>query len=279
MEKNKIIEEIYSTIDNKSHWDTALVHIARYCMGHSGGGAALVPLDDGVSLWRHGSNPDPQAEYLYYTYWKNKTPLATHVPQTLDRDFIYIDDSFLSDSIVDNHPFYQEYLKIFGVRRVSNVIFKTFRNERFMVSLQTPVEASVTELSRIRKNITTIIPHISRSLNLGMKFHQTDAMKASFEEFIYNIPYAVAFLDAHDRVVFCNEKMQEMEKEGVFILGGKIKIPFQTSGADFENISAIYKLDNTKAINFFGKNGNLFIARIFELRKSIAHAAKFIIFN
>lgn len=279
MDKNKLIEDIYGTIENKDDWNTVLVNISRYCLGHSGGGASLVPLDDTACLWRHGSNPDPRAEYLYYTHWRHKAPLALHVPRSLDKDYVYIDDSFLPDSAVDAHPFYQEYLREFGVRRVANIVFKNFRNERFILSLQTPVDARATTFETIKKNITDIIPYINQSLNFGMKFQLNNSMKESFEAFIYTIPYAVAFLDEKNQVAFFNEKMREMEKEGIFIRNGKIKIPAQSSEDVFETMFASYNADSTNTIKFFGKNGDLFIARVFDLKKNIGHASKFIIFN
>jgi DNA-binding CsgD family transcriptional regulator len=64
-----------------------------------------------------------------------------------------------------------------------------------------------------------------------------------------------------------------------FVLGGKIKIPPQLADNALENISAGHKLNGTNTVKVFGKNGDLFIGRFFDLKKNIDHASRFIIFN
>ncbi|GAB32177.1 LuxR family transcriptional regulator [Acetobacter pasteurianus] len=255
-----IIKNIYATIDNRSLWKNSLANIAKYCNGNDEGGAALVPLDPDCVQWRYGSSKNEESDLLYYSQWKGKSPLISHKPQSMPGDFFYIDDSFLTDEEINRSPFYQEYLKKFGVRRLQNCLFENFQGKKFLLSVQNPINASTETVLGSKKKLLTLVPHIIQAINIGDNFYYNKNTKDCFQCLIDSMPYAIAIFDKQNNVLFANDKMVEMEQHGIFIINNRIKNQYEDSKIKIEKLLKTSEKDTY--ITFTTKSQKHFIAKI-----------------
>lgn len=257
---SEIIKNIYATIDNRSLWKKSLATIAEYCNGSNEGGAALVPLDPDCVQWRYGSSKNEESDLLYYSQWSGKSPLRSYKPQSMPGDFCYIDDSFLTDKELDHSPFYQEYLKDFGVRRLQNCLFENFRGKKFLLSIQNPIDAPADTLSTSKKKLITLIPHIIQAINIGDNFYYNKNTKDCFQCLIDNMPYAIAIFDKQNNILFANHKMIDMEQYGIFIINNRIKNKYEDSKIKIEKL--LNSTEKDTYITFSTKSQKKFIAKI-----------------
>lgn len=255
-----IIRNIYATIDNRSLWKNSLANIAKYCNGNDEGGAALVPLDPDCVQWRYGSSKTEDSDLLYYSQWQGKSPLRAYKPQSMPGDFFYIDDSFLSDEKLDHSPFYQEYLKNFGVRRLQNCLFENFQGKRFLLSVQKPINAPTDTVLASKKKLLMLIPHIIQAINIGDNFYSNKNAKDCFQGLIDSMPYAIAIFDKQNNVLFANQKMLDMEQYGIFILNNRIKNKYEESKIKIEKLLQSSTQDTFAT--FSTKSEKNFIAKI-----------------
>lgn len=257
---SETIRNIYATIDNRSLWKNSLVNIAKYCNGSDEGGAALVPLDPDCAQWRYGSSKSEEADLLYYSQWKGQSPLRSYKPQRMPGDFFYIDDSFMTDKVLDHSPFYQEYLKNFGVRRLQNCLFENYQGKKFLLSVQNPINAPADTILDSKKKIIMLAPYIIQAINIGDNFHYNQNTKNCFQCLIDNMPYAIAIFDKQNNVLFANHKMVDMEQHGIFIINNRIKNKYEDSKIKLEKL--LKECEEDTYVTFSTKSQKNFIAKI-----------------
>lgn len=257
---SETIRNIYATIDNRSLWKNSLANIAKYCNGSDEGGAALVPLDPDCVQWRYGSSKSDESDLLYYSDWKEQSPLRSYKPQSMPGDFFYIDDSFLTDEVLDHSPFYQEYLKTFGVRRLQNCLFENFHGKKFLLSVQNPIHAPTDTVLSSKKKLLTLAPHIIQAVNIGDNFYYNKNTKDCFQCLIDHMPYAIAIFDKQNNVLFANQKMLDMEQYGIFIINNRIKNKSEDSKIKIEKF--LKDCEKDTYVTFSTKSEKNFIAKV-----------------
>lgn len=164
-----------------------------------------------------------ETENLYYNYWKDKSPLSKNYGKiNLDSRFIYNDNQFLSEDEINNIPFYQDFLRVFGVRRIHNILFKTNTDHRFMLSVQSPLEMDRHHSEKIKENMFRVTPHIINAIELSIDFNDNSKSIRIFENLFEEIPYGIAILNEHNIIIHANNVLLNMENDGIFIKDGKI---------------------------------------------------------
>nr|WP_298796556.1 hypothetical protein [uncultured Acetobacter sp.] len=282
-----IVNDVHKTIDDRKYWNTALKKISKYCNGSDGGGASLIPLDNNMMGWRYGSNNDKKADLLYYSYWRDKSPLAGIINQSIDKDLFFINDSFLSDDEINHNPFYQEFLKEFGVKRLNHALFKTEQGDRFLLSVQSPFDDYEGNQKNINDRSKKIVPYIKNYLSIGIKFDNINNTKEVFENLFGDMVCGIVFLNENNKVVYENKNIINMECYGIYIKNNTIIMPDNNSDYKFKLF--LKKIEENPSKNFFkfyGKDGNILSVRIayfpaqFTLSKaSHSKVSKVVIFS
>ncbi|MFT8376277.1 MULTISPECIES: LuxR family transcriptional regulator [Gluconobacter] len=231
-----ITKNIYKTIEDRSEWNEALVNIAKYCTDSSFGGASLIPLDEDMSEWRFGSNQDPKTEELYYNHWRNKSPLSVYTRKKIENDFLYVDDSFLSDKQIDKIPFYMEFLREFGVRRIHHAMFKTENGNRFLLSVQSPDGLTIQSSAIIKQNLTRIIPHVIQAVGTGISFNKSKNFHEIFENSFKEMPFGIALINSENKIVYANNNLIRMESDGIFIKNNTIQVKSSDGNSKFSRL-------------------------------------------
>lgn len=240
-----ITKDIYKTIKDNYYWNECLRNISNYCTNSSYGGAALIPMDENMQDWRYGSNENTETENLYYNYWKDKSPLSKNYGKiNLDSGFVYKDDQFLSEEEINNIPFYQDFLRFFGVRRIHNIFFKTKTDHRFMLSVQSPLEMDRHHSEKIKENMFRVTPHIINSIELSIDFNDNSKSIRIFENLFEEIPYGIAILNEHNIIIHANNVLLNMENDGIFIKDGKIRTKHNSDNKNIEKIMSQKACEN-----------------------------------
>ncbi|WP_156473876.1 hypothetical protein [Acetobacter malorum] len=271
-----IIDDIHKTIDNKNHWKNVVKEISKYCNGNNGGGASLIPLEGNMIEWRYGSNDDKKADLLYYSHWREKSPMLDYVNRNINKDLFCLDDSFLSDDDINHHPFYQEFLKEFGVKRVHQILFKIEQGDRFILSVQSPWDDLDVNPKQINKKLREITPYIKNYLSIAFKFNSMNNTKKIFESLLEDMVCGIVFLNESNKIVHANKKMIDMQKYGLFIKNDVIVMPDNQSHYKFKLfLKQVEENPGKNFFKFYGKDGNLLSVRIIyfpEISQSIKNS-------
>lgn len=219
---NEIINKIYETIENPEKWNTVLKEISEYCLGVSGGGASIIPLEDNLEKYRFGSNDDKNADNLYYNEWRGRAPLRNIINENKNSDLYYADDSFLTDEEIDFNPFYQDFLKTFGVRRLSNIVFKTGKGKIFVFSIQSPLGFNNLEREKIKLKMISIVSSIKLALDLSFGFDLIKKTNNLFVDYLENQNYILFSLDKENKIIQKETNIDNYEKCGIIIKNNSI---------------------------------------------------------
>ncbi|GAN90535.1 transcriptional regulator LuxR [Gluconobacter frateurii M-2] len=264
-----ITKDIYKTIKDNNYWYNCLKNISYYCTESSYGGAAIIPMDADMQNWRYGSNENTETENLYYNYWKNKSPLSENYSKIdLTSGFIYKDDQFLSENEIDHIPFYQDFLRVFGVRRIHNVLFKTDVGHRFILSVQSPIGMDNKDSEKIKQNMIKVTPHIINSVELSINFNRKSKSIRIFENLFEEIPYGVAILNENNTVIHANRILLNMENDGIFIKDGKIRTKYNSYNKNIEKIISQNSSIN-KVFKIYCESGKILYGKIIILEKDL----------
>lgn len=213
----KIINRIYETIEKPEEWNNLLKEISVYCLGIHDGGASIIPVEDGFEKYIFGSSDNKEAYIMYYNEWKNKSPLKNIIDENKNKNLYYVDDSFLSNKEIDFNPFYQDFLNKFGVRRVSNIIFKIEEGKTFLFSVQSPVDINDSDRKKIKLKMNNIIDSIKLSFLLSFKFNHINNANKLFSEYIKNQNYIIFSMDEKNNIVEQETNIKNYLKYGIII--------------------------------------------------------------
>lgn len=264
-----IISDIHKTIDDKNNWKNVVKEISRYCNESNGGGASLIPLENNMVEWRYGSNDDKKADLLYYSHWRKKSPMINCINRNIDKDLFCLDDSFLSDSDINHHPFYQDFLKEFGVKRIHQILFKIEQGDRFILSVQRPWDDLDVNPKKINEKLKEITPYVRNYLSIAFKFKSMNNTKKIFESLLEDMVCGVVFLSENNKILYSNKQIIDMQKYGIFIKNDTINMPDNQSHYKFKLfLKQVEENPGRNFFKFYGKDGNLLSVRIIYFPKT-----------
>jgi DNA-binding CsgD family transcriptional regulator len=213
-----LVEQIYSAVAVRDKWQTVMVMLANVL---GGGTASLIPLDDDDDTWRVSSAQDPTMARLYYERWWKLCPIRPLMPIDQPSDIGFLDDSFLSDTQIAQHPYYRDYLRPLGVGRRHYAFLRPVPGRSFCLAVTRPIEAlpETAEQMKLRRLLTS---HVKLALALSLLVERTRQSHDGFEAIFLASRYGAAVLDSHGHVLTVNPALERVSGDGIVVSKGRL---------------------------------------------------------
>ncbi|WP_197459265.1 hypothetical protein [Acetobacter malorum] len=144
--------------------------------------------------------------------------------KNINQKLFFLDDSFLSNNEISKNPFYQEFLREFGVKRIHNAIFRLDSGERFLFSIQEALDEKEENQNEIANKFKTLTPHIIQALSLSIKFHNLQNECAVSKKVFNHLGCFFVFLDEKNQFIYTNVSVYDLEQKGIRIKENKVYI-------------------------------------------------------
>lgn len=231
----RLIDRCYGAATDDNHWPTFLKDLRQFLEGHGVTlfftDAQLRPIDRFF-----GDNISPESIINYQAHYHSvDIRMQRAIPGSLNR--IVTDRDLVDENIIDNHEFYQDFLRPIGHRYIVTGAMDLDDGSYAFCSTHRGSKQDHAD-SGILEKAALIMPHIRRSLQLRRRLSTVSAKGQAALELLDGFDQAIFLIDAEGRIIWQNDWADRLlgQQDGLITSDGELRTLSVTASADLQQL-------------------------------------------
>jgi len=225
-EINQLIALIYSASLDQSKWNEVMKQMATLFDGAAAilafadlNGESRTNRDTTMVRW-HDYNAGPENVQLYLDYADKDLRTAYGLARPGQ---VYVDQDFIDDKAMDNHVFYQDFLRLFDMRYSVGVSVPTSPSQCIVANVIRSSRQGHADRGAIEL-MGMLYPHVAQAVRIGDKLAQLNLENVALRDAFDHLTDGVFITSGDGAIIIANQAAETMmqAKEGLHETAGTL---------------------------------------------------------
>lgn len=226
-----LIAGFYDAALDPSLWPSVLQSLAGRLHGR---GAIIIPLSREAPFVQISTDALESAADYAANWWQEDVLLEIGRARKITAG-LFDDRDLLTDAVRARHPFYQDFLRAYGIGALSGVVTTPEPDHSYSVSIHRDIKAPPLDADE-RKAFERLSGHIVRAVAVASRLDTATALNHAMGGALDRFGCAAAVIDHKRTVILANPAFEALRGNGLQVAGRQIRCTRTDQQAIFDTL-------------------------------------------